>query len=174
MTIIYVINNKPSQWLKYHPVTIFFHGSGIWTWVVGSAAQGSHGLPVGQPRLHHKKLNLLFQVHSGNDRVQFLQLSGSVWLPSSLRLAGDCIQALKIYIYLLIWQGLSCSMVDSLIVTLGLSYLSKDQTHISCIGRQILNHWVSREVSSFMLFKDFCLTKSDPLDTLHIDQLKTK
>ena len=28
-----------------------------------------------------------------------------------------------------------------------LSFLSRDQTHVPCIGRQILNHWTTREVS---------------------------
>ena len=99
-----------------------------------------------------------------------LQLSGSVWLLSSLRLAEDCIQALKKYIYLFIWQGLVAAWVDSLIVALGFSCLTKDQTHISCIKRHILNHCIPL----FMLLKVFCLTKSDPLDTLHFDQLETK
>ena len=28
----------------------------------------------------------------------------------------------------------------------GLSFLARDRTHIPCIGRQILNHWTTREI----------------------------
>ena len=37
------------------------------------------------------------------------------------------------------WVQLLCGMWD-------LSSLTRDQTHISCIGRRILNHWAIREV----------------------------
>ena len=33
----------------------------------------------------------------------------------------------------------------------GLSALTRDQIHIPCIGRQIINHWTTREVPSFSL-----------------------
>ena len=47
--------------------------------------------------------------------------------------------------------GLHCCVWgDSLVVVHGLSYPVAcrmwDQTHIPCIGRQILNHWTTREV----------------------------
>ena len=34
-----------------------------------------------------------------------------------------------------------------------LSSPNRDQTHIPCIGRQILNHWTTREVPSMRTFK---------------------
>ena len=52
--------------------------------------------------------------------------------------------------------GLSCGTWDLLCVMQGLSLwlrimwdissLTKDQTHISCITRWILNHWTTKEV----------------------------
>ena len=32
----------------------------------------------------------------------------------------------------------------------GLSSLTKDQTHIPCVGRQSLNHWTAREVPGLL------------------------
>ena len=36
--------------------------------------------------------------------------------------------------------------------TWNLSFLTRDQTHISCIGRRILNQWTAREVSTSPAF----------------------
>ena len=33
---------------------------------------------------------------------------------------------------------------------LGLSFPSRDQTHIPCIGRQILNHWTTKKVPGWL------------------------
>ena len=33
-----------------------------------------------------------------------------------------------------------------------LSSLTRDQTHVPCIGRQILNHWTTREVPVKVIF----------------------
>ena len=56
------------------------------------------------------------------------------------------------------------------------SFLPRDQTHVSCIGRQILNHWVTKEDPShdpepylfkssfphFLLFSNFILSVWPP------------
>ena len=42
-----------------------------------------------------------------------------------------------------VWRLSSCSMWD-------LSSLSRDWTHVPCIARQILNHWITREVLGTM------------------------
>ena len=34
-----------------------------------------------------------------------------------------------------------------------LSSLTRDQTHVPCIGRQIPNHWTTREVPKFTPFR---------------------
>ena len=56
------------------------------------------------------------------------------------------------------------------------SSLTRDQTHIPCIGRRILNHWTAREVPIFRNFNvDLTLyqfpraaiTKYHRLDDLH-------
>ena len=45
-----------------------------------------------------------------------------------------------------VWASLPCSMWD-------LSFLTRDQTQISCIGQWILNHWTTRAVpSTFILY----------------------
>ena len=49
------------------------------------------------------------------------------------------------------WAWLPLGMWD-------LSSLPKDWTHISCIGRQILNHWTAREVPVFTEFIDIPLS----------------
>ena len=36
-----------------------------------------------------------------------------------------------------------------------LSSLTRDRTHIPCIGRQSLNHWTTREVSALLFFFSF-------------------
>ena len=46
----------------------------------------------------------------------------------------------------------SCSS-QALKLHVDLSSLSRDRTHISCIGRWILNHWITREVL-VSIFKD--------------------
>ena len=40
--------------------------------------------------------------------------------------------------------GLSCPVVCGI-----LGSLTRDGTHVPCIGRQILNHWTTREVPKF-------------------------
>ena len=70
-----------------------------------------------------------------------------------------------IFIYLAA-LGLSCGMQDLLLWHLGsvvelshmwdLSSLIKDETHIPCIGRQILNHWITRQ-SKCITFSSHCL-----------------
>ena len=39
---------------------------------------------------------------------------------------------------------------------LDLTFPTKDQTHIPCNGRQILNHWTTREVPVIQYFKTKC------------------
>ena len=35
-----------------------------------------------------------------------------------------------------------------------LSSLTRDKTHIPCIGRRILNHWTTREIPVYLVFKE--------------------
>ena len=57
--------------------------------------------------------------------------------------------------------GLHCSAEASLVSAPGLSCPGacgilvpqlRDQTHVPCIGRQILNHWITREVLTLIPF----------------------
>ena len=41
---------------------------------------------------------------------------------------------------------------------------SRDQTHISCIGQQILYHWVTREVLAAAKLLQSCPTLCDPIE----------
>ena len=43
------------------------------------------------------------------------------------------------------WAYLPCGMWD-------LSSLTRDRTHVPCIGRRILNHWTTREVPELIYF----------------------
>ena len=38
-----------------------------------------------------------------------------------------------------------------------LTFLTRDQTHILCIARRILNHWTTREVPANFMFDTFLL-----------------
>ena len=56
----------------------------------------------------------------------------------------------------------SFQRVDSVVVVHGLScpraceiFLARDQTHVPCIGRQIINYWTTREVPVCVLPKLF-------------------
>ena len=63
-----------------------------------------------------------------------------------------------------IMQDLFVAVPDSLVVVCGLcaglaapwhvdnSSLTRDQTHVPCIARQILNHWTTREVPMVFSF----------------------
>ena len=80
-------------------------------------------------------------------------------------------------------QDLSLQLMDSLVVVWGLSSrgvqarllcgiwdrssLTSDQTHLSCIARWILNHWIIREVLVLILsdgFLPFSLWMSCAMD----------
>ena len=55
------------------------------------------------------------------------------------------------------WGFSSCSMWAQLLGMWNLTSLTRDQTQVTCIGRQILNHWTTREVPPllFSSFQDF-------------------
>ena len=44
----------------------------------------------------------------------------------------------------------------------GFTFLTKDQTCVPCIGRQILNHWITRQISFLHIWMRNCLGPSPP------------
>ena len=82
--------------------------------------------------------------------------SSSTKMPNYTRkaffsLALVCFFFFNNYLFLAVW-GLSCSM-QALLWLVGLAapwhlgswFPTRDQTHVLCIGRQIPNHWTTRE-----------------------------
>ena len=45
-------------------------------------------------------------------------------------------------------------------------FLTRDQTHVSCIGRQILYHWATREALYFNRFLIYCIIYSSELQVV--------
>ena len=58
-------------------------------------------------------------------------------------------QALGMLASVVVVRGLSCPEACGILQT-------RDQTRIPCIGRQILNHWTTREVQRYVFGSDRC------------------
>ena len=79
------------------------------------------------------------------------------WATKTTLLSGPIVSCLLIFIYFIYVAalGLSCRAWDlfcdvwALVAAckLSLNFLTRGQTHILCIGRQILNQWTTRQVS---------------------------
>ena len=84
-------------------------------------------------------------------------------------------------------QGLSCTMQTYLPWCMwDLSSPTRDQTQVPCIARQILNHWVIREVPHINILKllspiqntnlfllNYTLISQSTVSTLHVFHLKS-
>ena len=66
---------------------------------------------------------------------------------SQLRHEECCVQALECGL------GSCCTKAQLLLGMWHLSSPTRDQTCVPCIGRQILNHWTTREESCALFFK---------------------
>ena len=118
---------------------------------LASPALQGRFLTIGPPGEYHTWPFKCFFSHHQSEKVQLpiFQYSNSnqAWFEKSSLVSPFYHLFYSIYLAM---SGLSCSTQDPWLQCVGSSSLTRDWTWGPCIARQILNHWITRQVASLV------------------------